>query len=247
MMLMSTLINQSESMVELRSDAIERNIERNDAQQLLKAFIESGGYSPGDRLPAERELIDSLGITRSLLRKGLEALERDGTIWRHVGKGTFISNPTNPGTFPGVEKISQEISPIQMMRARLALEPAIAREAAINASSEAMQRIIEAQQNAVAASTWNLYEASDDAFHRSITQATGNALLLSLHDHLNQVHRTVAWRQVVRQTERPPREHTSFAEHEHIVEAINARDPLAAHESVRNHLKSVSTRLFGDV
>jgi len=222
------LINQSSNMVELSPDMVERH----DAQQLLKRFIESGGYAPGDRLPAERELIDNLGITRSSLRKGLDALEREGTIWRHVGKGTFISEPTNPATFPGVDKLSQEISPIQMMRARLALEPVIAREAAINASTEAMRRIIVARDSAVEASSWKAYEISDDAFHRSIAQATDNALLLSLHDHLNQVHRTVAWRKVIRKTDRPSREHTSFAEHNHIVDAIDVRDPMAAHNSM---------------
>ncbi len=230
-------------MLDISSDMTERN----DAQQLLRSFIDSGGYAPGDRLPAERELIANLGVTRSALRKGLDALEREGTIWRHVGKGTFISNPTNPDTFSDIEKISLEISPVQMMRARLTLEPAIAREAAVNASTEAMHRIISACQSAVSASTWKAYEEHDDAFHRSIAEATGNILLQSLYDHLNQVHRSVAWRQVVRDSQRPPREHTSFAEHEHIVDAINARDPIAAHNSMRDHLQSVSARLFGDV
>jgi len=230
-------------MLEARSDMVERT----DAQQLLRSFIDSGGYAPGDRLPAERELIASLGLTRSALRKGLDVLEREGTIWRHVGKGTFIASPDNPEVFTGVEKISLEISPVQMMRARLTLEPAIAREAAVNASTEAMRRIINACQNAVSASTWKSYETHDDAFHRSIAEATGNVLLQSLYDHLNQVHRSVAWRQVVRNSQRPSPEHTSFAEHERIVDAINTRDPHAAHDSMREHLQSVSARLFGDV
>jgi len=221
--------------------------ERNDAQQQLKSFIDSGGYTAGDRLPSERELIESLGLTRSALRKGLDALEREGTIWRHVGKGTFISSSESFDVSTGVDKISLEISPIQMMRARLTLEPSIAREAAVNASTEAVRRIIIARQNAVSATTWKSYEASDDAFHRSIAEATGNVLLLSLYDHLTHVHRSVAWRQVVRNSAKPPREHTSFAEHEHVVEAINARDPVAAHNSMRDHLRSVSARLFGDV
>jgi len=54
--------------------------DQTDAQQLLTAFIESGGYQSGDRLPAERELVENLGISRSALRKGLDTLERQGTI-----------------------------------------------------------------------------------------------------------------------------------------------------------------------
>lgn len=229
-------------MVELRIDRAERK----DAQQQLISFIDNGHYAPGDKLPAERELIECLGITRSNLRKGLDALEREGTIWRHVGKGTFISNQESSNIFTNIEQLSQEITPVQMMRARLSLEPAIAREAAANASSEAVRKIIEARDQTIAATSWKAYEFSDDGFHRCVAEATGNVLLLSLYDHLNQVHRTVAWGQVVRNTSIPPRDHSSFAEHNLILDAIDARDPVAAQSSMRKHLNSVSARLFGD-
>lgn len=218
----------------------------NPAQQQLKSFIEAGGYAPGDRLPAERELMTSLGISRSALRKGLDGLEREGVIWRHVGKGTFVSGTEDIDIFPGLERLSQAITPVQMMRARLSLEPAIAREAAANASTEAVDRVREARDRAVSATTWDVYEINDDAFHRSVAEATGNVLLLSLYDHLNQVHRAVAWRKVVRMSEAPSREHPSFAEHDAILKAIEARDVLAAHAGMRGHLNSVSARLFAD-
>jgi len=236
------LIDQFGSIVGIDSFKLERN----DARQQLKSFIDAGSYLPGDRLPAERELIKSLGVSRSTLRKGLDALEREGAIWRHVGKGTFVSGTEPVETLPGLEKLSQQITPVQMMRARLSLEPAIAREAAANASAEAVSGIREARDRAVSATTWKAYEAADDALHRAVAAATGNVLLRSLYEHLNQVHRAVAWRQVVRKTEAPPREHTSFDEHDRILEAIEARDPIAAHSSMRNHLNSVSARLFGE-
>jgi len=221
-------------------------VERNDAQQQLRNFIEAGGYAPGDRLPAERELINSLGISRTTLRKGLDALEREGTIWRHVGKGTFVSGLKSTDIFPDFEKLSQEVTPVQMMRARLALEPSIAREAAANASSAAVMKIREARDRAVSATSWDRYEANDDAFHRAVADASGNVLLRSLYDHLHQVHRAVAWNLVVRKTESPPREHASYAEHDLILAAIEARDPVAAYSCMREHLNSVSARLFGD-
>lgn len=229
-------------MVEISPDRAERY----DAQQQLMSFIDQGHYAPGDKLPAERELIESLGITRSSLRKGLDALEREGMIWRHVGKGTFITNQDHSPTFANIEQLSKEITPVQMMRARLSLEPAIAREAAANASSAAVAKIVEARDRTIAATSWKAYEAGDDAFHRSVAEATSNVLLISLYDHLNQVHRAVAWNQVVRQTAVPPTDHSSFTEHNLILDAIEARDPVAAQNSMRRHLKSVSTRLFGE-
>ncbi len=222
-------------------------MEKNEAQQQLKSFIDAGGYAPGDRLPSERELIDQLGVSRSTLRKGLDALEREGKIWRHVGKGTFISSHCEIGSYPHLSALSQQITPVQIMRARLSLEPAIAREAAANASTEVVIKLKEARDKAMAATSWEAYEKQDDAFHYAIAEATGNILLHSLFDHLNQVRRAVAWAQVVRATEQPASDHSSFAEHEQIVRAIEARDPMAAHKAMQNHLNSVSARLFGDV
>ncbi len=221
-------------------------IERGDALDALKALVVEGEYRPGDRLPPERELIVSLGISRNSLRKALDTLEREGAIWRHVGKGTFIAAHGGTSTAGSLGDLSQRVTPVQLMRARLSLEPAIAREAAINASHDAVIKLKVARDRAVQASSWDDYEAQDDAFHREVAEATDNVLLLSLFDHLNQVRRAVAWKTVIRYSNRPARDHSSFQEHDTIVEAIEARDPSLAHAAMRDHLGSVASRLFGE-
>jgi len=213
----------------------------------LRAFISAKEYAPGDRLPAERELISTLGMTRSTLRRALDTLEREGAIWRHVGKGTFLASQNTDKKTMTVSDISQQLTPVKMMRARLSIEPAIAREAAINASSEAIGRILRAKDGAVDAPSWAEYEAFDDEFHWAIADATDNILLVALFDQLNQVQRAVAWGSVTRDTERPPRSHTSFPEHALIAAAIEARDPAGAHDAMRRHIGSVSARLFGEI
>ena len=216
------------------------------ATQALRAFIAGGSYDPGDRLPPERELISCLGMTRTTLRKALLVLEREGAIWRHVGKGTFVARRPSADHIGGLAEISQQLTPVKMMRARLALEPAIAREAAINASTEAIGRIKRCMMRAAEAPTWAEYEVQDDLFHRAVAEASDNILLLALFDQLNEVRRAVAWDTVVRKTARPPATHTSFAEHEAIAAAIEARDTSGAQEAMRRHLGSVSARLFGE-
>lgn len=223
--------------------AMPEMVEQEDALAALRAFIVAGKYNPGDRLPPERELIVRLGMTRTKLRRALEALEREGAIWRHVGKGTFLAAEGSGR----LTELGRQVTPVQMMRARLAIEPALAREAAIGASAEAVTRIRLNRDRAAEAATWDDYEARDDMFHRAIAEATGNVLLLSLFDRLNQVRRAVAWNTVVRKLPRPPANHSSFAEHDRIVSAIEARDPAAAHTAMRDHLGSVSARLFGEV
>ena len=189
----------------------------------------------------------NLGMTRTTLRKALDSLEHEGRIWRHVGKGTFIASQTGSERPARLAELSTKVSPVHMMRARLSLEPAIAREAAINASDSAVKKIFDARDRAIEAQDWDAYEAQDDVFHRTIAEATDNVLLLELFEQLNQVRRAVAWNSVVRHSQRPPRDHSSFSEHERIASAIAARNPVEAHAAMREHLGSVSARLFGEI
>jgi len=222
------------------------SIEREDPVSVLRNFISDGGYVPGDRLPAERELIVNLGISRATLRKALDVLERDGTIWRHVGKGTFIASQGGPGGHGSLLELGRHLTPVKMIRARLCIEPAIAREAAINASRESILTINAIKDRTRNASNWADYEAEDDHLHRAIVECTDNPLLIGIFDQLNQVRRAVALGNVVRGSERPPENHSSFTEHERIITAIESRDPAGAEAAMRQHIASVSARLFGE-
>ena len=214
----------------------------------LRAYIVEGGFAQGGKLPPERQLTEELGLSRATLRKALDALERDGMIWRHVGKGTFVSDgaPPQVAKSPLIE-LGRQLTPFRMMRARMAIEPAIAREAAVNASGETLQKMQRAIERAKAATTWKEYEAQDDIFHRSVAEASDNLLLLALFDQLNEVRRAVAWGSVTRDNVRPSPDHSSFAEHDAIAAAIAGRDGQGAYDAMRRHLGSVARRLFGEV
>ncbi len=221
--------------------------QKTTAVDTLRAFIAEGGYAPGDRLPPERELMERLALSRTNLRKALDVFERDGLIWRHVGKGTFLARQ-EPEVFGGdLQEISRELSPVKMMRARVCIEAAIAREAAINASNGAIQNLKDSRDRARDAASWEEYEHYDGMFHCAVAEAADNPLLLTLFVQLNLVRRAVAVNNVVRGTDRPPEDHKSFSEHERIASAIEARDPAEAYEAMRAHLGSVAGRLFEEV
>lgn len=217
-----------------------------DALARVHDYIRDGGYKPGDRLPPERQLIEQLELPRGALRQALEALERSGSIWRHVGKGTFVSDgaPYLEQEADTLIKMGRQLTPLRMMQARLCIEPALAREAAIHATGEAMAAIDQTLKRARSAATWAEYETQDDNFHRAVAKASDNALLLSFFDQLNRARRAVTWAAVERRNVRPSADHSSFDEHEEIASAINARDPERASAAMRAHLKSVSARLF---
>lgn len=241
---MSSLIAQFSE--PLATIAQRRPSEQTDAIATLRAFIAAGSYAPGDRLPPEREMISAVGMSRATLRKALDALERDGAIWRRVGKGTFLASHGDGKGYGVIAELSQQMTPLRMIQARLCIEPALAREAAMHASRDAITRIKLSKDAAKAASNWADYESQDDLFHRAVAESSDNMLLLLLFDQLNHVRRAVAGSTVVRGSARPSPEHSSFAEHERITIAIEARDPGAAQKAMRNHIGSVSERLFGE-
>lgn len=217
-----------------------------EALARLRDYIREGGFARGDRIPPERQLMEELGMSRATLRQALEALERSGAIWRHVGKGTFVGD--GPEALAAGDDmfadLGRQLTPMRMMHARLCLEPALAREAAVHATGEDMAAIAGTVKRARAAATWSEYEAQDDQFHRAIAEASDNVLLLSFFDQLNRVRRAVTWGSVERRNVKPPEDHSSFDEHDAILQAIADRDADRAWQAMRDHLKSVSARLF---
>jgi GntR family transcriptional regulator len=59
----------------------------------LKRMIENGELSTGDRVPPERELAESLKVSRITARQAIDALVKSGLVYRERGKGTFVAEP----------------------------------------------------------------------------------------------------------------------------------------------------------
>jgi GntR family transcriptional regulator len=64
------------------------------AEQELRNAIAQGLYRPGSQLPAESELVQLLGVSRTVVREALRLLEEDGLISRRHGVGTFVRRHT---------------------------------------------------------------------------------------------------------------------------------------------------------
>lgn len=71
----------------------------------LTEMITTGKLKTGDQLPPEEEFADQLGISRSTLREALGHLETQGLIARRQGIGTFVTIPTGPGFFGGLQRL----------------------------------------------------------------------------------------------------------------------------------------------
>lgn len=211
----------------------------------LRAWLAQAQLPEAARLPSERDLCGALGVSRGDLRKALQVLEQEGTVWRHVGKGTFVgAGPLEDVV--DLAAVERRTNPAEVMRTRLMIEPVLAREAALYATPADLDELRQGLARARAATSWRHYETQDNALHRSVAKATHNALALALFDTLNTVRRAVVWGRLRRQPERPPADHHSFAEHEAIVAAIAERDRDGAERAMRRHLETVASRLTGN-
>lgn len=220
--------------------------ESHGALTQLRALLSQQDYVPGRRLPSERSLCETLGVTRNALRKALATLEAEGQIWRHVGRGTFVG-PNHNAITDDSRLLASQTSPANVMEARLTIEPELARLAALHATIGDIEQMLLCTKRSQAASDWRVYETWDNQLHRAIAEATHNSLLIALFDTLNTVRRTVVWGRLrPRSRSCPGPDHHSHADHLAIVQAIQDRDMDAARINMRSHLETVHRKLLDD-
>lgn len=214
----------------------------------LRDYLRDAGIKPGDRLPPERSLSETLGVSRSELRKALALMEANGFLDRQVGRGTFLTGPQQAldGDLTSISLIAERTSPHEAMMARLALEPQLAGQAAIHASGRQIAKAEALAAEMRAATDWETYENLDATFHETIAHAAGNSLLAELHRIVNRVRIKVVWARLDVPEGGPPADYHSFAEHEAIVAALRRRDRAGAQEAMRAHLRSISATLLTD-
>ena len=210
----------------------------------LRDLLARGDHGASTRLAPERELAATLGVGRRALRRALEVLEAEGRIWRQQGRGTF-SGPPPSARADGLKHLHARTSPLEVMEARLQLEPALARLAALRATADDIERLRRpAARLAASGADDDLLELWDSAFHRCIAQAAGNVLLAALFDVIDRIRQEPSWRASRRHARSPGSNDLYFAQHERILGAILARDPAAAEAAMRDHLRTLQDRLL---
>jgi DNA-binding FadR family transcriptional regulator len=224
------------------------SIERAGVLAHLRTWLDTASLPPDGRLPPEREVASRLGVARSEVRKALAVLEAEGRVWRHVGKGTFVTRgpAATPERKPAIAELADATSPPEAMEARLIVEPEIARRAALRATAAQVADLRRLAAAMRAATTWAEYEELDFRFHDLIAEAAGNRLLLEVERLVNGVRRAVVWGHLARRPTGPSPDYHSFDEHDALVAAIATRDRRGAAEAMKRHLDSTARALEED-
>jgi DNA-binding FadR family transcriptional regulator len=208
---------------------------------LLDEQVTNGALGPGSKLPTERDLVERLSAPRSAIRRALEALERDGLIIRHVGRGTFLTEAAANGH----DAAPPDTSPAEIMQVRLVIEPPVAALAARAATQADIDHICECLKRGGASDDFEGFEGWDAKLHRAIARAAHNGLLISMFDVMNTARALPVWGSLKRRTSTPELRICYHDEHTAIVDALADRDPREAETAMRRHLEHVSDSLLG--
>jgi DNA-binding FadR family transcriptional regulator len=212
-----------------------------DTVARLRHLLEDGVTAAGRRMPPERQLANELGIGRRSLRRALEVLEREGRITREQGRGTFLrQGNTKP---VALDRIAEHTSPPEVIELRLALEPIVARLAAVRASPCEIRTLLRLAEETRAARGAEEYERADAAFHRAVVEAAHNALFMAVFDAVGESRRDIGW-QRLGENGRCYKRQSTFAEyHGEIAGAIAARDADRAGKAMYAHLREVQQHI----
>lgn len=211
----------------------------------LEEEISTGRLGDGMKLPAERELSDRFGTSRSTVRRVLQTFKTRGLIGQVVGSGTFVLPGAAPSA-PAGSTYSQaiQISPAELMEARLLIEPLMPRLIVRNATPSDFARMNECLEYADAATTTEAFEYWDGELHRALASATHNAFFVQVLELSDRVRERGEWGRLKQRTLSPERRAEYQAQHRALVAALRDRDASAASEKLTNHLRQVQADLF---
>ncbi len=208
----------------------------------LRTLVTTGDYSPGDRIPSERELAVRLGVGRPAVREALRELKAQGLLISGRGaQGTVVANrpgpsfanPLMPLMGQGAERI------IELMEVRSAVEIEAAGLAARRATMQDLHHL-----SVLVTRIGDMITPEDDvAFHAAIADATHNPLFERviqepvdlLHDHMAAIF-DVFYKE-------PGGAVALHQQHDAIRQAIRSGDEAKARQAMRHHLDYVARGL----
>jgi len=203
----------------------------------LKKFIIVEDLPNGSQLPSERELSETLAVSRNIIREALSSLVAEGVVVKYAGKGTFVCDfdrdnaLTNlPLTIGGGESSAQDLR-----EARAALEIGSVGLIVQRITDEEIQSLIEIleiyeQKHAEGKSTIK----EDIDFHVALLQATKNSVIAEMTPLITDVFRRTLAEDVTAIRRNPER---IIVEHRRIMQALQDRDIDAARKAMHAHFR----------
>lgn len=212
-----------------------------DAISTIKAMIVSGELKPGQRLPPEKELSETLGLSRNSLREAVKSLEIIRVLDVRRGDGTYVTS-LEPRllleAMAFVVDLHQDQSIVEIFDVRRVLEPHAAALAATRITDDELERLRRSLDAVSLTTSVEELVAHDLEFHRLISEAGGNAYLASLLDSMSgETIRARIWRGITQEGSSA----RTLAEHAAILQALQNHDPEMTRAALTVHIGGVES------
>lgn len=214
----------------------------------IELLILRGILRPGERLPAERELSERLGVSRPSLREAISALQDKGLLASKAGAGIFVADVLGSAFSDSLVQLfaAHDEAVFDYISFRRDMEGLAAERAATLASDTDLSVIqaVFSKMEAAHPKRNPADEARLDAdFHLAIIEASHNVIMLHMMRSMYQLLREgVFYNRTIMFRQRTTR-HELLEQHRAINTALQARDPKAARAAVEAHLTFVETAL----
>ncbi|MBU0926240.1 MAG: FadR family transcriptional regulator [Spirochaetes bacterium] len=219
---------------------------RAELVRALSAMIRKPEDFPGGRLPPERELAESLGVSRNLLREAIITMEAMGLLEVRERQGAFIAAPGADDLAASLRYLSVWPDDVlaHVMEMRLIIEAPAATLAASRRTRAELERLAEcvrrleaAEGDAESAGAW------DARFHALIVAAAHNPVLDRVYEGLSAAMEKfviLSRRRLLQAAGWPAK---VAVEHRRIVAALEAGDEAGTGTAVREHLEEALKQL----
>jgi GntR family transcriptional regulator, transcriptional repressor for pyruvate dehydrogenase complex len=224
----------------IRRNKVYEDVARQIERLILKKL------HPGDKLPSERELAETLAVSRSSIRDAIRSLELMGMVEPRQGAGTIVREVTpNSVANPLINALKRKEELMgELLDFRRIIEPPLAARAATHASLEdiaEMEEILNRQEQKQIEGESTIGE--DSEFHYAIAMASGNSVVLKVLDILMDLLRDTRERSL--QVEGRPQK--SLAGHRRILAAIKRHDAESAKAAMRRHIEDVEEMVLHNI
>lgn len=204
----------------------------------LEHLIRSGTLEFGDRLPPERELADSFGVSRTVVREAIRSLVAKGLLDVKPGSGAVVSIPDSSLVSESMSMIirlraEEDLYP-QIFEARRLLEVEFAGLAAQRATEENLLELEEELSKMEQECSIDEAAEFDVDFHAGIARATQNEIYPIILDSVVDIFLEV--RRLALSVQGSKEEAITY--HRELVERFKSRDVTGARKTMLEHLKS---------
>ncbi len=221
---------------------IERPTITEEIIEQLRDKILTGEIKPGDKLPPERALAESLSVARTSVREALRALRYMGILEVRNGEGTFLSKNTRILTDHfKASHLLKRFPILELIEARKIIEGATVFLAVKRASAED-RKVLQKLHDIAAGNTADeqKFLRTDFDFHKKIAEMSQNSVLLQM---LNAM-RELTLEENMEVIKKPGQIRNALEYHRQILESILARDAEKAREDMLRHLSDIEQTIL---